>query len=621
MNFLKNLKIGPRLALAFGSVLIMMLIIAGVGLSGIGTVNNGLKSMYEDRAVPLAQLGEVQYLLVRNRVLVMDMLARSDAANVEKRSTELKSNIDRIGELLKAYMATEMTTEEKGLADEFSQRRTDYSQKGLLAARDAIVAGKMDEAQRVYNEVISPSAPPMEKVINRLVQIQIDASRDLFDAAGKTKSTVTTTAVVVSLLALLIGSGLAWAITASITGPVNQAVDLAETVASGDLTRSVHVEGKDEVATLLRALGAMNESLVKIVAQVRASSDSIATGSAQIATGNADLSQRTEEQASSLEETAASMEEMNATVKQNADTAQMATQLATSASNVAAKGGEVVAQVITTMEDITASSRKINDIIGTIDGIAFQTNILALNAAVEAARAGEQGRGFAVVAGEVRTLAQRSAQAAKEIKALIGQSVEKVDAGSRLVGEAGTTMDEIVAQVKRVADLIGEIGAATREQTVGIGQVSEAVTQLDRVTQQNAALVEESAAAAESLKQQAARMTQVVGVFKLDGSAARSLASAAPAAAYKAPAPRPIAKAALKPTAALPAPTPALAASKKSAGKPATGKPAPAKPALRKPITSPGGKPALAKPSAPMAPRPAPSPAPAPAADGGWETF
>ena len=515
MNFLKNLKIGPRLALAFGTVLVMMLIIAAVGLSGISSVNAGLKSMYEDRAVPLAQLGEVQYLLVRNRVLVMDMLARPDAANVEKRSSELKPNISRIGELLKAYMATEMTTEEKGLADEFVQKRTDYAQKGLLGVRDAVAAGKTEDAQRIYIDEISARAPDLERLISRLVKIQVDASHDLFDSAAKTKTTVTTTAVVVSLLALLIGSGLAWAITKSITGPVNQAVDLAETVASGDLTRNIRVEGKDEVATLLRALGAMNESLVKIVAQVRASSDSIATGSAEIATGNADLSQRTEEQASSLEETAASMEEMNATVKQNADTAQMATQLATSASGVAAKGGEVVSQVIATMEDITASSRKINDIIGTIDGIAFQTNILALNAAVEAARAGEQGRGFAVVAGEVRTLAQRSAQAAKEIKALINASGENVANGAQLVESAGRSMSDIVAAIERVTGIVGEISHATTEQTNGIGLVGEAITKLDQMTQSNAALVEESAAAAASLSDQAASLAKSVAIFKL----------------------------------------------------------------------------------------------------------
>jgi methyl-accepting chemotaxis protein len=259
---------------------------------------------------------------------------------------------------------------------------------------------------------------------------------------------------------------------------------------------------------------------------VRNASESIATGSAQIATGNADLSQRTEEQASNLQQTAASMEQMNATVKNSADTARQASQLATSASSVAEKGGSVVGQVVATMEDITASSKKIADIIGVIDGIAFQTNILALNAAVEAARAGEQGRGFAVVASEVRSLAQRSAGAAKEIKALISASVEKVETGSKLVGDAGSTMTDIVTQVRRVADLMGELSAAAVEQTAGIGQVSTAVGQLDQVTQQNAALVEESAAAADSLKQQAAKLSEVVGVFRLNHEAHRVIAKA-----------------------------------------------------------------------------------------------
>jgi methyl-accepting chemotaxis protein len=304
-------------------------------------------------------------------------------------------------------------------------------------------------------------------------------------------------------------------LTRSIVRPIGQAVRVAQAVASGDLSTQFGNTSRDETGQLLAALKAMNEGLVNIVSTVRASSESIATGSAQIATGNADLSQRTEEQASNLQQTAASMEELNATVKNNADTARQASQLAQGASAVATKGGEVVGQVVATMEGITQSSKKIVDIISVIDGIAFQTNILALNAAVEAARAGEQGRGFAVVASEVRSLAQRSAVAAREIKTLIGDSVDRVEAGTRLVADAGTTMDDIVGQVRKVADLIAEISSATVEQTTGIGQVSDAVVQLDQVTQQNAALVEESAAAAESLKQQAQRMVEAVSVFRL----------------------------------------------------------------------------------------------------------
>jgi methyl-accepting chemotaxis protein len=312
----------------------------------------------------------------------------------------------------------------------------------------------------------------------------------------------------------VVGTFAARSITRQLGGEPSDVVKVVDAIARGDLSSHVVVRAGAE-HSIVGAMAQMQASLARTVGQVRSASDSIATGSAQIATGNQDLSQRTEEQASNLEQTAASMEQLNATVRNNADTARQATQLAGSASSVAAKGGEVVGQVVTTMNEITESSRRIADIIGVIDGIAFQTNILALNAAVEAARAGEQGRGFAVVASEVRSLAQRSAEAAKEIKSLIGASVDKVEVGSKLVGEAGQTMSDIVAQVKRVSDLISEISAATSEQTSGIGQINDAVTQLDQMTQQNAALVEESAAAAESLKTQAQQLVQAVAVFKL----------------------------------------------------------------------------------------------------------
>ena len=306
----------------------------------------------------------------------------------------------------------------------------------------------------------------------------------------------------------------------SISRPLNEAVRIAQTVAAGDLTSRIEVDGADEASQLLRALKDMNESLVRIVGEVRVSTDTIATASGQIASGNMDLSARTESQASSLEKTASSMEELTSTVKQNADNARQANQLAVSASEVAVKGGSVVTQVVDTMGSINASSKKIVDIIGVIDGIAFQTNILALNAAVEAARAGEQGRGFAVVAAEVRNLAQRSAGAAKEIKTLIGDSVDKVEVGAKLVDQAGATMQEIVDSVRRVTDIMSEITAASQEQMSGIEQVNEAVTQMDSSTQQNAALVEEAAAAAQSLRDQAGKLSQVVSVFKLDGGKA-----------------------------------------------------------------------------------------------------
>ncbi|GKS85335.1 hypothetical protein AVMA1855_14305 [Acidovorax sp. SUPP1855] len=372
-------------------------------------------------------------------------------------------------------------------------------------------------------------------------KVQSDLLSSRAAAADQMRSFIANVIVEGSLLAIGLACALGVWVTRSITrqlgGEPDYASEVVRQIAAGNLAVDVSTRAGDQ-GSLLVGMKAMRDSLAQVVGQVRQSSDSIATGSTQIATGNADLSQRTEEQASNLQQTAASMEEITATVKNNGDTARQATQLADSASAVAQRGGVVVGQVVDTMEAITASSKKIVDIIGVIDGIAFQTNILALNAAVEAARAGEQGRGFAVVASEVRSLAQRSADAAKEIKGLITDSVQKVDAGSQQVEEAGRTMADIVAQVKRVNDLISEISATTQEQTLGIGQVSDAVSQLDQVTQQNAALVEESAAAADSLRAQAGRLVQAVSVFRLDHEAPSLHAVAAPAPA-RAAAPKP----------------------------------------------------------------------------------
>jgi methyl-accepting chemotaxis protein len=380
----------------------------------------------------------------------------------------------------------------------------------------------------------------------------------------------------VSLFALLTSGGKG--------GSLNAATAAAEALARFDLTHPIPRGGNDDVGRLLGALDDTQQALQKLIGDVRGAADSIGTASAEIATGNFDLSQRTEQTASNLQNAASSMSELTGTVKQTADAAMTANQLASSAASVAQRGGEAVSQVVATMDQISQSSRKINDIIGTIDGIAFQTNILALNAAVEAARAGEQGRGFAVVAGEVRTLAQRSAEAAKEIKSLISASVERVDSGTQQVQAAGATMAEIVASVQRVTDIIGEISAAAREQSEGIAVVNGSVVQLDQMTQQNAALVEQSAAAAESLREQSGRMAEVIGVFKLGGAVTRAVAAKAPAA-------------------------------KPAAAKPAAAKLA-AKPAAPKPAAAPAPKAAPAPVAA--APR---APAPAPAADGDWETF
>jgi methyl-accepting chemotaxis protein len=339
----------------------------------------------------------------------------------------------------------------------------------------------------------------------------------------------------------------------SIVAPMGYARKVALSIADGDLTMPIRVDGSDEAAELLRSLQQMQESLGRIVGQVRDSADSIRTASAEVAAGNADLSHRTEHAASNLQQTASSMEQLTGTVRHSADAAAQANQLAGSAREVARRGGEVVEQVVSTMDEIHAASSKIADIIGTIDGIAFQTNILALNAAVEAARAGEQGRGFAVVAGEVRSLAQRSADAAKEIKGLIGASVDKVASGATLVADAGRTMKDIVASVQRVSDIIGEISAASAEQSGGIGQVNAAVVQLDQMTQQNAALVEQGAAAAESLKEQAGRLAQAVSSFKLDRGQPLASAAAVPAP-DAAPAPMPVKPRATTAASAAPAP-------------------------------------------------------------------
>ncbi|MFN4115652.1 MAG: methyl-accepting chemotaxis protein [Inhella sp.] len=515
MDWIKQLRIGQRLGLAFGAVLLLLLVVAVVGLGGMASITAGLRTVYEDRTVALGQLAEVNRIALRNRILVMDVMANPAPTNVEKRDREMHENSQRATELLDLYAKTQPTARERDLLKEYMAARKEYVEKGLERVMKAAREGDLSGANTGYEEGVSPLAPAVERLSRELVKLQVDEAAQAYEAAQAQQSRSRIMAIVATVLALGLGAFMAWWIASSITVPVYKAVQLAEAVAGGDLTQRVEARGNDEVAQLLRALATMNEGLVSIVSQVRQAADSIATGSSEIANGNADLSQRTEEQASNLEETAASMEQMNATVKQNADTARAATQLATAASGTAERGGQVVGQVVTTMEEITASSRKIADIIGVIDGIAFQTNILALNAAVEAARAGEQGRGFAVVAGEVRSLAQRSAEAAKEIKSLIGASVERVESGSRLVGEAGSTMGEIVAQVRRVSDLIGEMDSASREQAQGIGQVSEAVNQLDQVTQQNAALVEEAAAAADSLREQARRMAEVVSVFRL----------------------------------------------------------------------------------------------------------
>jgi methyl-accepting chemotaxis protein len=445
----------------------------------------------------------------------MELFIEGDTAKVATLFEEIKKNKKVIDDAVVVLDQLTKSDAGKALMVEFKDVRgkyvTSFGKVGKLVS-----ANQREDAIKLMLSETLPALDNVQKTVADLAALQKKIVEQSGAQAKAHIDSATALMIGLGIAAVLLGIGFAWWITHSITQPMNEAVKIAQTVASGDLSSVIEVKSKDETGQLLQALKDMNNSLVRIVGEVRFSTEAIATASTQIASGNLDLSSRTEQQASSLEETASSMEELNSTVKQNADNARQANQLALTASEVAMKGGNVVSQVVETMGSINDSSKKIVDIIGVIDGIAFQTNILALNAAVEAARAGEQGRGFAVVAAEVRTLAQRSAAAAKEIKNLIGDSVGKVNDGARLVDDAGTTMKEVVASVRRVTDIMGEITAAGHEQTAGIEQIHQAVMQMDQVTQQNAALVEEAAAAAESLQDQARNLVQVVSVFKLD---------------------------------------------------------------------------------------------------------
>jgi methyl-accepting chemotaxis protein len=524
---IKHWKIGTRLGGAFALLLVLLAACIWFGIASLRRLNEGTTLIVDEDYPKTVLAYESLDVVNRNARALRNMLLLDKPEDVAReRQTvlrnrqEISAHLDKLAAMIQS---DEGKARLKGVVDAREVYRA--SQQGFLELVDA---GKKQEASALLLSRVRENQRIYFDAVRELIKLQ-DAR--VFDSGRRAENTYRSTVnwlMGLAALALVLGAAVAVWITRSITGPLRQAVDVARTVATGDLSATIEVHSADETGQLLQALHDMNEALVGIVGEVRSGTDTIASASQQIATGNADLSSRTEQQASSLEETASSMEELTSTVKQNADNARQANQFAVSASEVAEKGGAVMSEVVDTMGAINESARKIVDIIAVIDGIAFQTNILALNAAVEAARAGEQGRGFAVVASEVRSLAQRSAAAAKEIKVLIDNSVEKADAGSRLVDQAGTTMRAVVDSIKRVTDIMGEISAASQEQTEGIGQVQLAISQMDQVTQQNAALVEEAAAASESLREQAAKLSQTVAVFRLDGAQGRGAPAAVP---------------------------------------------------------------------------------------------
>jgi methyl-accepting chemotaxis protein-1 (serine sensor receptor) len=531
---LKNLTIKTRLIFVIGMLCLVSLAVGVVGLRNLSATNDALKTVYNDRLVAVGQLSEVLTLIQENQN-TLSKAASSQPEQLPAAIEEVEKRIQVITAKWGEYMATYLTPDEKVLAMKFAASRKKFVEEGLKPVLAAFRAKDMPAAVAAVHGPLGQNYLPVRDNMKALIQLQLDVGKTEYDAAIARFHTAEIFSIVLIVLSLVCGIAIGALLIRGITRALAEALRIANSVAAGNLTEKINIESNDEIGQLLTALEKMNDGLVDIVAEVRSGTDMIATASGQIAAGNQDLSSRTEEQASSLEETASSMEELTSTVKQNADNARQANSMAVTASDVASKGGAVIGQVVETMGQINNSATKIVDIIGVIDGIAFQTNILALNAAVEAARAGEQGRGFAVVASEVRNLAQRSAAAAKEIKGLIGDSVERVEAGSKLVNEAGETMHEIVESVRRVTDIMGEITAASQEQTAGIDQINQAITQMDQVTQQNAALVEEASAASEAMQEQAAKLALVVSVFKLDSSRALA-APAAPAARKAAPA-------------------------------------------------------------------------------------
>ncbi|PVX37490.1 methyl-accepting chemotaxis protein [Janthinobacterium sp. 78] len=559
---MKNLKIGVRLGGAFAAVLLLLTSLTVVGIVQMQSASKETDALVNVKVRNERLIGEWTKVIEVNAARTAAAWKVSDPEHQKQFEQEMSVSSARATEIQNDIGKSELNAEEQALYQEVLSTRKAYTEvrKNVFKAKNA---GDLELGKRLYE---GDMAVKRDIYLASLKKLAVLEAKLLDDAAAQIRSRYENgRLLLISLgaVAILLGIACAYWITRSITRPITRAVEVAEAVSAGDLTSHIVVDSRDETGQLMHALKNMNDKLVSIVGQVRVGTESISTASSEIAAGNLDLSSRTEEQASSLEETASSMEELTSTVKRNADNARSANQLAIDASQIASKGGVVVSEVVSTMGSINDSSRKIVDIISVIDAIAFQTNILALNAAVEAARAGEQGRGFAVVASEVRNLAQRSSAAAREIKGLIDDSVQKVEAGSQLVDKAGRTMDEIVQSISHVTQIMNQITDASDEQRAGIEQVNQAIGQMDQVTQQNAALVEEAAAAAESMQEQAAKLAEVVGVFKLD--ATQHSVSTTAALSVKAPAPlktavRPVVQAAVRRAPAQPAAAPGKAA-------------------------------------------------------------
>jgi len=513
MNIL-NVKIGARLGAGFSAVIVLMLVLIAYGSINLANIKQLSEQIIDQDWAKVNAAQSMSASISDTGLLTQQLFMGNSDEETKDIYHHIDANKKNATDVLTVLEQLVDTTEGKSILAEIKVVRAEYIASFNQVAHLLSEQKRDDAAMQMKRETL-PVLSHLQERLKALVDLQKKRAAESGAAINYRIANTRNVMIFLGLVALLLSAAIAYGIARSITRPITAAVKLAQTVAQGDLTGEIDDRGGDEIGLLLKSLKRMNHNLSDIVGKVRAGTETITVASTQIASGNLDLSARTEEQASSLEQTAASMEELTSIVRQNADNAHQANQLVASASSIATRGGTVVAEVVDTMAAIDMSSRKIVDIIGVIDGIAFQTNILALNAAVEAARAGEQGRGFAVVATEVRSLAQRSAAAAKEVKVLINNSVTQVEVGSRLVADAGNTMQEIVSSVHRVTNIMREIAAASQEQSIGIDQINNAIIQMDQVTQQNAALVEEAAATAAALEQQATDLTRVVSVFKI----------------------------------------------------------------------------------------------------------